>query len=416
MRLKALTLLIASFILFSTASQASAFYEWSDESSSTDIRGFIRLTGAVSANPDDRAIYPNETDTIGMAMARLIFFSRANQALSFELNGYNIAVHNTSQGALSQGAVNTGVERSSRLETNYWDDNNNRALAGIDRLNLTFSFDRIDVKLGRQPVNLATSFYFTPNDFFAPFAAQTFFRTYKPGVDAARIEIRLGALTQVTLLQVLGYSTDDSTSNGYSDQASSERSSSLARGTTVIADFEVTALGGSVRGSQVYGGSLQGEIIGGWLSIRAEGHLAIPDDGDKESTSEFVVELERRFNTTFSVSGAYFYHGAGKNSADRYFELLLDDKTENLYLGRKYLAVGLIYEYSPLTTLQALAIGNISDNSRYLTFYSTHSLSDEAELSFGVSLPFGSEPEGMEIRSEYGAYPYSASLELRAYF
>lgn len=416
MRQKALIVSIASFIMLSATGQAGAFYEWKDDSSSIDMRGFLRLAGAVSRNPDSRIIYPNKTDTSGWAVARFLFFGKVNNTIAMELNVYNLLVNNSLQGALSPDTITIGAERSSWLETRYLNANNNTGLAGIDRLNLTLSLGRVDVKLGRQPVNLATTFYFTPNDFFAPFAAQTFFRTYKPGVDAARVEIRLGALTQLTLLEALGYLTDGSASNGYRGQMSSGRSSSLARMSTVVADFELAALGGSVRGSQVYGGSLQGEIFGGWLSIRAEGHHVKPESENKKSSEEFVVELERRFNSALAVSAAYFYHGGGKDSAGEYSELLSDSQTQNLYWGRRYMAVGVSYEQSPLTTLQALAIANMTDNSRLLAFYSVHSITDEAELSFGFSIPFGAGPEGMEIRSEYGAYPYSMSLELRAYF
>ncbi len=416
MRRKALIVSITSFILFFSAGTAIAFYEWNDGSSSTDMRGFIRLTGAALRNPDNRIIYPDKTDTSAWGIARLLFFGKVGEGLSMELNAYSLVVNNSSKGAFSQDTTTTGAERSAWLETRYLDGKNNSGLAGIDRLNLTLSFDRVDIKLGRQPVNLATAFYFTPNDFFAPFSAQTFFRTYKPGVDAARVEIRLGALTQLTFLSVLGYSANGSTSNGYSGQTSSIRSSSLARVSTVIADFELTALGGSVKNSTILGGSAQGEILGGWLSIRAEGHHARPDDTSKKSSDEFVVEVERRFTRRLTASAIYFYHGAGKNSADEYSELSRDSGAQNLYLGKRYMAIGASYEYSPLTTLQAVAIVNSTDNSRFVSFYSVHSLTDETELSLSFSIPQGAAPGNLKINSEYGAYPYFIGFELRSYF
>ncbi|VAX22869.1 hypothetical protein MNBD_NITROSPINAE04-698 [hydrothermal vent metagenome] len=416
MRHDALVVSVIFFVLLFTAGQAIAFYEWNDGSSSTDMRGFVRLTGAALRNPDNRIFYPNKTDTSAWGIARLLFFGKVGERLSMELNAYNLVVNNSSKGAFAQDTTTTGAERSAWLETKYLDETNNSGLAGIDRLNFTLSLGRVDVKLGRQPVNFATAFYFTPNDFFAPFSAQTFFRTYKPGVDAARIEIRLGALTQLTFLGVLGYSANGSTSNGYSGQISSNRSSSLARVSTVIADFELTALGGSVRDSTILGGSAQGEIFGGWLSIRAEGHHAKPDDASKKSSDEFVVEVERRFNRKLTASAIYFYHGAGKNSAAEYSELLRDSGAQNLYLGKRYMAIGASYEYSPLTTLQAVAIVNSTDNSRLFSFYSVHSLTDETELSVSLGMPQGAAPGNMNIKSEYGAYPYFIGLELRSYF
>ena len=67
------------------------------------------------------------------------------------------------------------VERSSLLT---WEQHRGvrcRAALGADILQLQYRGRRLDLALGRQPVSLATTFYFSPNDFFAPFAAQSFF-------------------------------------------------------------------------------------------------------------------------------------------------------------------------------------------------------------------------------------------------
>jgi hypothetical protein len=46
-------------------------------------------------------------------------------------------------------------------------------------------------------------YYFTPNDFFASYAAQTFYRSYKPGVDAARLDWQWSELSQISLMTVV---------------------------------------------------------------------------------------------------------------------------------------------------------------------------------------------------------------------
>ena len=104
------------------------------------------------------------------------------------------------------------VERSSALEWSL--SESNYIHTAIDRLNIHWIKDRVDIIAGRQPINLATTFYFTPNDFFAPFAAQTFYRVYKPGVDALRTEVRLGELSQLSLICALGYSPEKGSANG----------------------------------------------------------------------------------------------------------------------------------------------------------------------------------------------------------
>ncbi len=60
--------------------------------------------------------------------------------------------------------------------------------ADIDRLVLTAHHGSFDLAVGRQPINLASTLIFTPHDVFAPFSPLDFFRAYKPGVDAIRLD------------------------------------------------------------------------------------------------------------------------------------------------------------------------------------------------------------------------------------
>ena len=131
--------------------------------------------------------------------------AHTGEKLGFELNIFQAYIP---EALLSQGNLASflDVERSSALSWNLKDGA--YAPLAIDRLNARITYNRLDFILGRQPINLATTYYFTPNDFFAPFAAQSFYRLYKPGVDAARAEVRLGDLSQLSLVSVLGYNRD----------------------------------------------------------------------------------------------------------------------------------------------------------------------------------------------------------------
>mgnify|MGYP000155050998 CR=1 FL=1 len=65
---------------------------------------------------------------------------------------------------------------------------------------------------------------------------------------------------------------------------------------------------------------------------------------------------------------------------------------------------------------EALVIANLVDDSRLLSLYAVYSLADEAELALNVGLPFGDQPEGLRVRSEFGLFPRAGTLELRLYF
>jgi len=85
-------------------------------------------------------------------------------------------------------------------------------------------------------------------------------------------------------------------------------------------------------------------------------------------------------------------------------------------LGRNYTALGIGYEFTPLLNADMLAIANLTDYSYLLLFNAIYSLSDEAELAVNLGVPIGDEPEGAEIKSEFGLSPYTANMEVRIYF
>jgi hypothetical protein len=278
-------------------------------------------------------------------------------------------------------------------------------------LNISKNFGRVDIKIGRQPVNFASTFYFTPNDFFAPFSAETFFRVYKPGVDAARVDVALGDLSIFSAVHVLGYPADPSNVGGWGDSPDSERASTVARASTVLLDSEWAVLGGVVRENRIIGGSIQGELFD-WLGVRFEGHVSTPQDGD-DSVSETSLGLEHQFTSTFTMNAEYFSHGAGSASASEYF---LSAGDTGLYLGREYLALGAGYQISPLLTSSFLYMTNLTDKSGLVSAYFVYSVSDEGEASLGINLPYGEKPGLYTFESEFGAMPVSANLEYRVYY
>jgi hypothetical protein len=305
------------------------------------------------------------------------------------------------------------VERSAALEWSFSDDE--YVHLAIDRLDARYSYDRLDLIVGRQPINLATTFYFTPNDFFAPFAAQVFYRVYKAGVDAVRVDIGLGDLSQLSLISVLGYESDHASESGWSDEPQDGRTSYVGRISTAFHNFEWALLAGVVRENDIVGGSLQGELFQ-WLGVRAEGHIADPDETRQDSYSELSVGIEHRWESSLNMRLELFYHGSGAGSTSDYITKYAFSQNESSYLGKKYTALGIGYEFSPLLNGEMLAIANLTDHSYMLLFNAVYSLSDEAELAVNLGAPIGDEPEGAKIKSEFGLSPYTANIEVRIYF
>lgn len=397
------------------APEANAFIESGWDGGGIELRGFIQATGAASRYPETPVLYSDRSETVGGGIARLLGYSRLGRHATLELNAYQTYIATSGDRlALSEGSL-AGVERSGAMEWAERADPDVDARLGLDRLILKLSFDRVDLTLGRQPVNLATTFYFTPNDFFAPFLPQAFFRVFKPGVDAARAEVRLGQLAQLSVIGALGYAADDDTDNGFARTSSTKRASSLARLSVTRFGFEWAALGGTVRESTVAGGSFQGEVFD-WLGLRGEGHYSAPRTGAGDPQAKAAFDLEHRFENSLSIRLEHYYNGEGYASREELGDRFMLPVPVLPFSARHYSALDVGYEVTPLLNAEVLSIVNWIDPSLLVAFYSVYSLSDESEFSAGFSFPAGKRTTAPDLESEFGIYPVSGNIELRMYF
>ncbi|MBN2061907.1 MAG: hypothetical protein JW882_15970 [Deltaproteobacteria bacterium] len=404
---------IAIIIVITAKMRVSAFYERETDDGFIDVRGMVRGYFSVIKNPET-GIFSQDHISSGVAgLARLIIKGETAKDLGFEVNASQSLI----QAPLLSGRTSTrrlpGVERSGIADESF--SSRHYFHFSLDRLNVAYSYDRFDFTLGRQPINLATTFYFSPNDFFAPFAAQTFYRVYKPGVDALRVEVRIGDLSRLSLMSVLGYGTEAGSDTKWSDEPDLERTSCLGRLSAVFGDFEYGLLGGTVRDKKVIGLSAQGEVFK-WLGVRAEGHYADPDSPLFDSWSEICIGIEHRWQNSLDLRFEYFHHGSGAKSVPGYGESPALVLGESIYSGREYCAFGAGYELTPLMNINITAIENMTDNSKLVSFNAVYSLSDESELSLSVGTPFGEETEGALIKTEFGSNPDTLNIEFRCYF
>jgi len=407
--LSAIRPILALLLLTASPQSASAFYSWQGETGTFEARGMLQGSVAALRNPEAPLFY-NRRNVAGVAgSGRLMVDVAFAEQYSFELHAVQSYVPTSLQTGGSNLTTLQDVERSGLLE---WSFDRRRAHLLLDRINFQYASPKLNLKIGRQPVNLAATFYFTPNDFFAPFAAQTFFRAYKPGVDALRADIRLAELSQLSLISVLGYRPDANGDNGWSNRYEASRNAYLARASSVFGEFEFALLGGLVKRDRVLGGDFQGELFD-WLGIRGEGHVTWPDSPLSHTTAEVAIGLEHRWENSLTIRLEQFYHGGGATAASAYN---LATATSVTYLARHYSAAGASYEFTPLLTGDATAIYNWPDQSALVALYALYSLSDESELALSGTLSLGKKPQGAVIRSEFGLYADSVSLECRAYF
>ncbi len=403
--------LLLCLLLIGMPQVSHAFYAWEGDGGSAEFRGLLRGFGVGLRNPDN-SFYYRDQHVSGLAgSGRLMLDADSGGQFSFESHVVQSYVPNALQSGGRRSVSGLGVERSDILD---WSFANRQAHILFDRLNVQYASNQMNIKLGRQPFNLASTFYFTPNDFFAPFAAQAFFRDYKPGVDALRVDVPWGDLSQISLIAVLAYQPDVSNDSGWSNQPDRGGTSYLARAATVFGDFEWAILGGVVRRDKTLGGDFQGELFE-WLGVRGEGHITFPDSPLQSSFTEVSLGLEHRWESGLTLYFEQFYHGSGAISVNQY-DIVSAGRNRVVYLARHYSALGGSYELTPLLNTDMVAIHNWVDDSNLLALYAVYSLSDESELAFHVNIPLGSKSVGPTIQSEFGLYPWSVNIEARVYF
>ncbi len=389
---------------------SQAFYQWQDDEVALELRGFGRGFGIAMNNPNDEILFSDDKVATGGIIGRLMFDAKM-PLFSVEIHAVQSVIDQDLRTGGRRFSSLIDVERSDALQWRFAD---NHADLVIDRFNVQYSGDKLTIKLGRQPINLASTFYFTPNDFFAPFAAQTFFRTYKPGVDAARLDWQWGELSQLSLMTVFDYQTDFQSNTGWSNSPDWSEISYLVRASTLQNTFEWAALIGKVNGDDIVGVDFQGEVFE-WLGIRGEGHIRFPDERGHARDVKFSLGVEHRWQNTLTIRVEQFYQRSGATN-DQDYNIVASTETPRFYLAQNYTAIGASYEITPLLLGDAVWLFNLNDSSNLIALYSTYSLSDESELAMGLNIPIGEQPDKGVLKSEFGSYPKSFNIEYRFYF
>jgi hypothetical protein len=308
--------------------------------------------------------------------------------------------------------------RTPWLAWGYWNEGSVHGEMGVDRLRVHRSFGPVDVSIGRFPVNHSVTFLFTPNDFFAPFSATTLNKTYKPGVDALRVNLGIGELSGFEFLAVLG--------NDATGSPAWARSAVTARLDTVLLGFHGSIIGGKLAERWIIGGTLQGDIHG--IGIRAEGHFGMPDrDGDGRTDGPLYGQLAARVehgwpwhNLNLGAEYAFFSDGATA-PADYLARAARLFPDELPYLGQHYAGLNAGLDLLPILNLGVVGLVNCLDGSGITTLSLTYNAANEVDLSLGMLAGWGYRPRARAdgtpyLRSEFGTTPIAAFLQTNVAF
>ncbi len=276
----------------------------------------------------------------------------------------------------------------------------------FDRLNIGWtSSERLEITAGRQAVSWGTTLFLNPADPFTPFRPVDPFRSFRAGVDAARVRFSPGALSEVDL--VVRPAPDG------------DRITALVRGLTTVGTWEVSGWAGALHGDPAAAGAFAGEL-GSW-AVRSESVLRSLED---RLVFRGVVGVDRVFRflgRDLSLLAEYQRDGLGAAGPEGYLEVLVSDpfrRGEHQVLGRDEGILQASLSLHPLLTASGLFLLNLNDGSGVIGPGLGYSAADEIEIAAGAFFGFGADEvtSSRPLPSEYGLARLTGYLSLSWYF
>jgi len=286
----------------------------------------------------------------------------------------------------------------------------------FDRLQIGWSpVSALEVNVGRQVVSWATTLFLTPADPFSPFSPADPFRVFRAGVDAVRVRVYPGALSEI---DVVVRPTDNPADNPELPEVGEELTV-LGRGLTTWKGWELSG----------WGGSLYGDVAGAFGATGSMGGSAIRGEGVvRELEDDVVFRGTVGFDHLFSISKRdlfvvleYQRDELGAASSEEYLAVLESKPFllgEMQVLGRDEAVLQWAYQIHPLLSLAALVLSNLDDGSTLLSPSFSYSASDEATLTGGLFFGFGDDEAtaGRPLPSEYGAVGTTVYFSVDLFF
>ncbi|MCP4155580.1 MAG: hypothetical protein GY757_48095 [bacterium] len=298
----------------------------------------------------------------------------------------------------------------------------------LDRFFLTIRTANADIFIGRQPIGWGSGRMINPTDIIAPFAFNELDTEDRKGVDAVRVRIPLGTMSELDAGYVFG------------NKFKFENSAFFLRGKTYAFKTDIAVLMMGFRENLLVGLDVTRSIGGAgfWFEtayvepafFRKDENTSLetttrPVWLDEDNYLRLSTGLEYKFGGKVYGILEYHFNSAGETNTARYD--LVYGKTAYsegtaYFLGKHYLNLGMTTELTPLMPFEAFLFINLGDGSLMLAPKLEYNIKEDIYLAVGAYLGIGKAPgtNGLEggriINSEFGAYPGMVFTSFRIYF
>ncbi|MBD3347276.1 MAG: hypothetical protein GF401_19650 [Chitinivibrionales bacterium] len=299
----------------------------------------------------------------------------------------------------------------------------------LDRFMVTFKPEVADIIIGRQPIAWGSARVVNPIDIIAPFDFTTLDSEDRFGVDAVRIRIPIGMLSEIDAGYVFG------------NDAAVNESAMFLKGKYYYLQTDITLLAVGFQENLLIGIDLARAIggAGAWCEagyafadVLSEEQRSVDDDYFRLS-----VGADYSFTDKLYGFGEYHFSTAGECDPDDYISYSINAtgpgaSLENMFsfdmgpayteggvylLGRHYIGLGATYQINPLLPFSMLALFNAGDLSVSLYPQLEYNIKQDIYLQLGAVVGLGEKPDSpLELNSEFGAYAHVYYSSFRIYF
>jgi hypothetical protein len=239
--------------------------------------------------------------------------------------------------------------------------------SNIDRLNLTFTFDNLEIQIGRQRINWGINPVWTPNDIFNSSSFINFDYVEKPGSDALRLQYYIDFATSLELVSKLDY----------------DKNLTLAGRFKINKwNYDFQILGGLTEIDYIFGGGWAGDIYD--AGFTGEFTYFKNRKSYQNSDEQFVSSIGANYTFTNSlfVSFEFLYNSIGTTGKINFLNNIfnLDYSAKQLSPARYSIFSQAAYPITPLFNSTLAAILNPSDGSMLLSPTLEFSLNEDVYL------------------------------------
>jgi hypothetical protein len=419
MRARAARRLASACALALAAAPAGARELWSEGERSVVLRTSLKGSLAPSKAPDDPELYPEPESLTSLWRLRFDLEARPDAAITAGV-AYEHRLRVVSQGA---GLAGSGIlppesppfYRIQPLDWPIMEVPGGSWHHEIDRAFVAWHARGAEVTVGRQAVGLGRGVLFGAVDVFAPFSPLEADREWRRGVDAVRADVKLGDRWSLDGVAAFGESIDGSAFvarlRGYAGEVDGE---------LVLGWRARDLMAGLVSSAAVGDAEVHGELAAYLTPDPYPGGLG----AEERVVPKAVIGASYRIPVGQGVPVFLEWHWSGFGVADpadvvaRLADPAFRERTlrgDTQILNQQVAALLASYEADPELTLSLLGLVSTRDASGVAAPGVALRLGDRVTVQASLYLSWGARPVGLELRSDYGAVPFSAFVQAAVY-